>query len=1205
MRSQTVRPFSRLLRVPVFLLSLLPWCRLHAQMTTLVAESFGGGTGPLNGAVAAPFAPVITAAGGSATWTAGVSFLANGTVSADAENRSAALNLGSYINATKGSSAGKFELSLTLSPVTGSWISLGFAVENAPSTAKNFTNTGTGASTTGLGTVIYRSNPSSPARELDLFGGPGNTNGIDGPDGNTGSRTLTVTLDLTPGGGYNGSSHHGKVTWSDSVLGNIGTPHVFTTATNFGSILISESGSSSGTISGLTLKQVTVDTAPVVLSLSPSNNSADVAAGINPAVEFTEPVFPGTGAITLWKTAGNHLVESFEVGTSPRITIAGDRLSIDPTAPLETGVTYHLLVAPGAVLDATGNAFGGIGSPTAWSFTIDNTPPIVTGTSPAASSASVSPFSDLVLIFGEAVQPVGAVISILDALDGSLVESIDLSAPGVVSASGNSIFIRRSTALPPNSVFHINIPPGAFVDASGNPFAGLSGPMARSFTTWADAPLIQENFAETGPLQGRPVDTFHPSIGAAGGSAIWAAAPSFTADGLVSTAATQASASLNLGNFINQAAGTANGIFTLSLTLAETSGEWLSLGFATQNVPGTGRNFLNAGSGDPANGVATVIYRSAAASPAGELDLYAGPGNSNPLDGPDGNDGFRTLSVILDLTPAGGYNGSNHFGTVTWLDDAAGVLGGFTFTSARDFGSILISKPSSSGGMIRNLSLRQGNPGATPEFKLGIRSTGPQFDLTWTSRPGRHYDLLSSTDLAAPTATWPVHQGLADMPPSAAVTTVAGVPVTDSKRFFRVNEKDQRPNVVLIMADDLGYGSLGCYGATSGQVSTPNIDQLALSGTRLTSFYSNGPVCSPTRAALLTGRYQQRCEWVPDSDLSPAFRTQRMENLAQRWAWGFGNRELTIAELLQQGGYMTGMVGKWHLGYDLVFHPMNHGFKSFRGFMGGNVDYHTHIAEYGFETLDWWQQRKLQDESGYSTDLITTHAVDFINTHKDAPFFLYVPQAAPHTPLQVRDPNSTASNQAKYREMIQILDQSVGAIVGALDANGIRGNTLVIFCSDNGPQMTFGTWPTAGPFVGAKDSLKEGGIRVPCIVSWPGRVAQGSVVDTPAMTMDFFPTFATLGGVPVPQGHGIDGTHLLPLIEGSNAAPERALHWDSRAEWAVRRGKWKLANGTKLVDLSVDPTESVNLASANPGLVQELTQLHTAWLQQMPAVPGE
>jgi len=293
-----------------------------------------------------------------------------------------------------------------------------------------------------------------------------------------------------------------------------------------------------------------------------------------------------------------------------------------------------------------------------------------------------------------------------------------------------------------------------------------------------------------------------------------------------------------------------------------------------------------------------------------------------------------------------------------------------------------------------------------------------------------------------------------------------------------ISSSARQPNIVVILADDLGYGALGCYG--NKEVKTPNIDSLAAGGIRCTDFHANGPMCTPTRAALLTGRYQQRCKWVPDEELSPVFRKQREKNLKQRWAWGISLEELTIAELLKKGGYSTGLFGKWHLGYDVQFHPMNQGFDEFRGFIGGAVDYHSHVAEAGLEELDWWNGKELKDDNGYTTDLLTTYAVDFISRHKDQPFFMYVTHGAPHTPLQGRDPNKKVSDIEIYKEMIEVLDESVGKIVEALEKHGLRDDTLIIFCSDNGPASPAG-FQDASPFRGKKGSLLEGGHRVPAI----------------------------------------------------------------------------------------------------------------------------
>lgn len=410
----------------------------------------------------------------------------------------------------------------------------------------------------------------------------------------------------------------------------------------------------------------------------------------------------------------------------------------------------------------------------------------------------------------------------------------------------------------------------------------------------------------------------------------------------------------------------------------------------------------------------------------------------------------------------------------------------------------------------------------------------------------------------------------------------------------------RQPNIVLIMADDLGYGSLGCYG--NKQVKTPHIDRLAASGVRLTDFHSNGSLCSPTRAALLTGRYQQRCIDVPDAELSPIFCDQRKENPVQRWAWGISTAEVTLPALLKQAGYRTALVGKWHLGYDVKFHPLNYGFDEFRGFVGGNVDYHTHIAGYGTKELDWWKDRKIENETGYTTDLLTKHAVDFIARNKEAPFFLYLAHAAVHNPLQGRDPAKKKSPVNTYLEMISSLDDSVGAVINELRKQQLESKTLVIFCSDNGPAAP-GAFAAVAELRGKKGTLFEGGQRVPCIVTWPEIIPAGSSCGEPVMTMDFFPTIAKLANAPIPAARKIDGHDIGVLLKGGRLESPRALHWLSGESWAVRRGTWKLIGERNkpqtLFNLDADRGETENLLSREPERVEELMKAHSTWLKSL------
>jgi arylsulfatase A len=419
--------------------------------------------------------------------------------------------------------------------------------------------------------------------------------------------------------------------------------------------------------------------------------------------------------------------------------------------------------------------------------------------------------------------------------------------------------------------------------------------------------------------------------------------------------------------------------------------------------------------------------------------------------------------------------------------------------------------------------------------------------------------------------------------------------------FLGVAQKiaTKRPNVVLIMADDLGYGSLGCYG--NKDIQTPNIDRLAANGMRFTDFHSSGTVCTPTRAALLTGRYPQRCEWVADEELSPVFREQRKKNPSQRWAWGISTNEITIADLLKKAGYRTAIVGKWHLGYDFKFHPKNYGFDEFRGFLGGNVDYYSHMAGYGLKELDWWNGDNIENEVGYTTDLLTKYSENFISRQtQDKPFFLLLTHGAPHNPWQARDSTLNTSPQEAYKDMIEKLDESVGKIKTALNKYGFEKNTLLIFCSDNGAQAPKGVMANT-PLKGIKAEMTEGGHRVPFIASWPGTIQAGKINANTLMSMDFFPTFLKLAKANTPQNHPIDGIDIMPILKNKATSTERTLHWRFGDNWAVRKGPWKLSGqGEKtlcLVNVVKDISEKTNQLNKKPELENELLALHQKWTE--------
>jgi len=425
--------------------------------------------------------------------------------------------------------------------------------------------------------------------------------------------------------------------------------------------------------------------------------------------------------------------------------------------------------------------------------------------------------------------------------------------------------------------------------------------------------------------------------------------------------------------------------------------------------------------------------------------------------------------------------------------------------------------------------------------------------------------------------------------------------------FSKVGSAD-RPNIVLIVADDLGYGDLGCYGSQRNE--TPHLDRLAAGGIRFTDFHSAGPMCTPTRAAMLTGWYQQR--FGPDFDTA----------LSGDYQHGLPHEAVTIAELLKLQGYATACVGKWHLGYRPPWLPPDQGFDLFRGLASGDGDFHTQIDRSG--NPDWWHNNRLEAVEGYTTDLITRYSIEFIQSRRDQPFFLYVPHLAIHFPWQ--GPNDPAhrrpgvnydddkwgvipdrSNVAPHvQAMIESLDASVGAIVAELERLQLVGNTLLIFTSDNGGYLTydpdFKNISCNGVLRGQKTQLYEGGHRVPMIFSWPGKL-RPSLTCATAHSIDLLPTLATLAGLASTEVRS-DGIDLFPHLSSGQALPERMLFWRARQQAAVRSGPWKVyreGQRTELYNLQEDLSEKNNLASQHP---QRVADLCNAWQQWEESVNG-
>jgi arylsulfatase A len=421
--------------------------------------------------------------------------------------------------------------------------------------------------------------------------------------------------------------------------------------------------------------------------------------------------------------------------------------------------------------------------------------------------------------------------------------------------------------------------------------------------------------------------------------------------------------------------------------------------------------------------------------------------------------------------------------------------------------------------------------------------------------------------------------------------------------MYRAQAAPAPPNVLLIITDDLGWADLGSYGAPD--VRTPHLDRLAREGVRLTDFYANGVLCTPTRAGLITGRYQQRYG-IEEALSSPGPAGDR----------GLRATGHSLPALLRRAGYATALIGKWHLGYLPAMSPAAHGFDRFFGLKSGYHDYYTHRGRDG--QPDLWEDDRQVEVEGYTTDLITERAVRFIERHADRPFFLDVAYNAPHWPYQPPDRPSVAvdsarhvmpgdsavSTRADYVAMVERVDHGVGELLRALERTGVARSTLVIFTNDNG-----GEWLShAGPLFHRKWTVWEGGIRVPAIVRWPGRIPAGRVSAQVGMTMDLTASILAAAGAAVPAAARLEGVNLLPVLEGRAPEADRALFWRTRAggqqQKAVREGRWKLVvDGTHflLFDVVADPGERRDLAAGRADVVRRLRALLAAWERDVDA----
>ena len=428
-------------------------------------------------------------------------------------------------------------------------------------------------------------------------------------------------------------------------------------------------------------------------------------------------------------------------------------------------------------------------------------------------------------------------------------------------------------------------------------------------------------------------------------------------------------------------------------------------------------------------------------------------------------------------------------------------------------------------------------------------------------------------------------------------------------------QTQKKPNILVIYTDDQGSLDLNIYGAKD--LHTPNVDALARRGVRFTQFYAAAPVCSPSRAALITGRYPQRAGLATNASSE------------KNKAGGMPGEQITMAEVFRDGGYATAHIGKWHIGYSKPTMPNAQGFDYSYGHMGGCIDNYSHYFYWdGPNRHDLWRNgEEVWEDGEYFPDRMVEEVNGFMEQNKTKPFFIYWALNIPHYPLQGQAKwreyyKTLPSPRQEYAALVSTMDEKVGIVLDKLKVLGLMENTIVIFQSDHGhseEERTFGGGGYAGPYSGSKFSLLEGGIRVPAIISWPGTISQNEVRNQFAVNVDWLPTLAELCDVPLPE-RTIDGKSLVQVIRSSNArSPHDTFFWQSGGkkddpQWAVREGDWKLIHNpmgythsgggadqarTYLFNVRSDVSEKNDLTKEHPDLVKRLREQYEMWVNDV------